>query len=178
MLAVNVSARQFEQPDFADQVRTIMHDAGADPRRLTLELTESLLARDVDAMREKISDLKFEGVSFALDDFGIGYSSLSLLKSLPLDQLKIDRSFVRHMLIDKIDAAIANMVVALAQTLDLEVVAEGVETQEQWDVLAKSGCHYGQGYFFSRPLPLDRFEQFAFRQGKICKRLKVTGARA
>jgi len=150
MLAVNVSARQFEQPDFADQVRTIMHDAGADPRRLTLELTESLLARDVDAMREKISDLKFEGVSFALDDFGIGYSSLSLLKSLPLDQLKIDRSFVRHMLIDKIDAAIANMVVALAQTLDLEVVAEGVETQEQWDVLAKSGCHYGQGYFFSR----------------------------
>ena len=119
-------------------------------------------------MREKVCDLKFEGVSFALDDFGIGYSSLGLLKSLPLDQLKIDRSFVRHMLTDTIDAAIANMVVALARTLDLEVVAEGVETREQWEALARLGCHYGQGYFFSRALPPDRFEQFALQQWRLC----------
>ncbi len=177
MLAVNVSARQFEQPDFAGQVRAILHEAGADPRRLTLELTESLLASNVETMREKISDLKSEGVSFALDDFGIGYSSLNLLKSLPLDQLKIDRSFVRTMLTDRIDAAIANMVIALAQTLGLEIVAEGVETREQWDVLARSGCHYGQGYLFSRPLPLDRFEQFAARPSRACTPLEAVGAR-
>jgi len=175
-LAVNVSARQFEQPDFAGQVRAILRDAGADPRRLTLELTESLLASNVEAMRERIRDLKSVGVAFALDDFGIGYSSLSLLKSLPLDQLKIDRSFVRHMLTDTIDMAIANMVVALARTLDLEVVAEGVETQEQWDVLAVLGCHYGQGYLFSRPLPLDRFERFASRQGRLREPVEMTGA--
>ncbi len=177
MLAVNVSARQFEQPDFAGQVRAILHEAGADPRRLTLELTESLLASNVEAMREKISDLKSEGVSFALDDFGIGYSSLNLLKSLPLDQLKIDRSFVRTMLTDRIDAAIANMVIALAQTLGLEIVAEGVETREQWDALVRSGCHYGQGYLFSRPLPLDRFEQFAARLSRACTPLEAVGAR-
>jgi len=177
MLAVNVSARQFEQPDFAGQVRAILHEAGADPRRLTLELTESLLASNVEAMREKISDLKSEGVSFALDDFGIGYSSLNLLKSLPLDQLKIDRSFVRTMLTDRIDAAIANMVIALAQTLGLEIVAEGVETREQWDALVRSGCHYGQGYLFSRPLPLDRFEQFAARLSRACMPLEAVGAR-
>jgi EAL domain-containing protein (putative c-di-GMP-specific phosphodiesterase class I) len=108
-----------------------------------------------------MSELKLEGVSFALDDFGIGYSSLYFLKRLPLDQLKIDRSFVRHVLTDPNDAAIANMIVALGQTLGLEVIAEGVETAAQRDFLATSGCHFYQGYFFSRPLPLDRFEQFA-----------------
>jgi len=108
--------------------------------------------------------LKLEGVSFALDDFGIGYSSLYFLKRLPLDQLKIDRSFVRHVLTDPNDAAIANMIVALGQTLGLEVIAEGVETAEQRDFLASSGCLHYQGYFFSRPLPLERFEQFAIDQ--------------
>ena len=109
--------------------------------------------------------MKSEGVNFALDDFGIGYSSLYFLKRLPLDQLKIDRSFVRDVLTDPNDAAIANMIVALGQTLGLEVIAEGIETVEQRDFLANSGCHYYQGYLFSRPLPLERFEQFARQRG-------------
>jgi EAL domain-containing protein (putative c-di-GMP-specific phosphodiesterase class I) len=160
-LAVNVSAREFQQPDFVETVVSILQETGVNPNRLTLELTESLLVHNVEDVIEKMSELKLEGVSFALDDFGIGYSSLYFLKRLPLDQLKIDRSFVRHVLTDPNDAAIANMIVALGQTLGLEVIAEGVETAAQRDFLATSGCHFYQGYFFSRPLPLDRFEQFA-----------------
>ncbi|MGA2776179.1 MAG: EAL domain-containing protein [Steroidobacteraceae bacterium] len=163
-LAVNVSAREFQQPDFVEKVVSILQDTAVDPSRLTLELTESLLVHNVDDVIGKMSELKLEGVSFALDDFGIGYSSLYFLKRLPLDQLKIDRSFVRHVLTDPNDAAIANMIVALGQTLGLEVIAEGVETAEQRDFLASSGCLHYQGYFFSRPLPLERFEQFAIDQ--------------
>jgi diguanylate cyclase (GGDEF)-like protein len=160
-LAVNVSAREFQQPDFVARVVDVLRQTGANPGRLTLELTESLLVHNVDDVIGKMSELKLEGLSFALDDFGIGYSSLYFLKRLPLDQLKIDRSFVRHVLTDPNDAAIANMIVALGQTLGLEVIAEGVETKEQRDFLASKGCHCYQGYFFSRPLPLERFELFA-----------------
>src|SRR5208282_5269535 len=112
-LAVNVSAREFQQPDFVETVVSILQETGVNPNRLTLELTESLLVHNVEDVIEKMSELKLEGVSFALDDFGIGYSSLYFLKRLPLDQLKIDRSFVRHVLTDPNDAAIANMIVAL-----------------------------------------------------------------
>ncbi len=160
-LAVNVSAREFQQSDFVARVVAVLRQTGVNPGRLTLELTESLLVHNVDDVIGKMSELKLEGLSFALDDFGIGYSSLYFLKRLPLDQLKIDRSFVRHVLTDPNDAAIANMIVALGQTLGLEVIAEGVETKEQRDFLASKGCHCYQGYFFSRPLPLERFEQFA-----------------
>ncbi|MBI5922967.1 MAG: EAL domain-containing protein [Betaproteobacteria bacterium] len=160
-VAVNVSAHQFRQPDFVDQVLAVLNSTGANPQRLKLELTESLLVHNVEDIIEKMFALKAKGVGFALDDFGTGYSSLSYLKRLPLDQLKIDQSFVRDVLSDPNDAAIARTVVALAQSLGLGVIAEGVETELQRDFLASSGCHAYQGYFFSRPLPIEDFEMFA-----------------
>jgi len=160
-LAVNVSAHQFRQDDFVHEVLTVLKNTGANPRRLKLELTESLLVHDVEEIIEKMFALKAKGIGFALDDFGTGYSSLSYLKRLPLDQLKIDQSFVRDVLIDPNDAAIARTIVALAQSLGLGVIAEGVETLAQRDFLASAGCHAYQGYLFSRPLPPDDFVRLA-----------------
>ena len=164
-IAVNVSARQFRQTGFVDQVLGVLAQTGADPHRLKLELTESLLVQDVDQVIEKMSLLKQRGVSFSLDDFGTGYSSLSYLKLLPLDQLKIDASFVRDVLLDPNDASIAKTIVALARSLDLAVIAEGVETEAQRAFLSNSGCYDCQGYLFSRPIPLADFEQFGRRFG-------------
>lgn len=155
-LAVNVSARQFRQPDFVDQVLATLARTGADPKYLKLELTESLLLADVDDSITKMSTLKAQGVSFSLDDFGTGYSSLAYLKRLPIDQLKIDRSFVRDLLTDPNDAAIARAIVTLADSLGLMVIAEGVETAEQRDCLAVQGCKAYQGYYFGRPVPADQ----------------------
>ena len=160
-IAVNVSARQFHQADFADQVMRVLAQTGAHPERLKLELTESLLVADIEDVIAKMTTLKAHGVGFSLDDVGTGYSSLSYLKRLPLDQLKIDQSFVRHILTDANDAAIAKMVVALAGSLGLAVIAEGVESAAQRDFLASQGCHAYQGYFFSRPLPVEAFEAYA-----------------
>lgn len=162
-IAVNVSARQFYQRDFVDQVLAVLASTGANPQRLKLELTESLLVSNVEDVIAKMRALKQKGVGFSLDDFGTGYSSLSYLKRLPLDQLKIDQGFVRDILIDPNDAAIAKMVVALADSLGLAVIAEGVENEAQRLFLANQGCHAYQGYLFSRPLPLDEFEAFAQR---------------
>jgi diguanylate cyclase (GGDEF)-like protein/PAS domain S-box-containing protein len=159
-LAVNVSARQFLQTDFVDQVSTILKNANANPKQLKLELTESLLVDNMQDVVEKMFALKASGVGFSLDDFGTGYSSLAYLKRLPLDQLKIDQSFVRDVLVDSNDAVIAKTVVALAQSFGLGVIAEGVETEAQRDFLASVGCQAYQGYFFSRPLPLADFERF------------------
>ena len=163
-IAVNVSARQFQQAEFVEQVISTLRSTGADPRRLTLELTESLLIHNVEDVVDKMSHLKREGVNFALDDFGTGYSSLYYLKRLPLDQLKIDRSFVRDVLTEPDDAAIAKTIVALAHTLGLKVIAEGIETAEQRAFLASSGCHCYQGNFFSKPLPSQSFEQFVIHR--------------
>jgi EAL domain-containing protein (putative c-di-GMP-specific phosphodiesterase class I) len=157
---VNVSARQFRQADFVLSVVASLARTGANPKLLKLELTESMLVDDVEAIIAKMGVLKAHGVGFSLDDFGTGYSSLSYLKRLPLDQLKIDQSFVRDVLTDHNDASIARTVVALAHNLGLGVIAEGVETSGQRDFLAQAGCLDYQGYFFSRPLPLDRFEAF------------------
>jgi diguanylate cyclase (GGDEF)-like protein len=157
-LAINVSALQLQQNGFVDQVLAVLGRTGANPSRLTLELTESQILHNVEEVIEKMADLKAAGVCFALDDFGTGYSSLYILKRLPLNQLKIDRSFVRNVLTDPNDAAIAGMIVALAQTLGLEVIAEGVETAAQRDFLANWGCRYYQGFFFSRAIPLAGFE--------------------
>ncbi len=156
-VAVNVSARQFRHPDFASQVLELLKRTGANPYRLKLELTESLLLLDVQDAINKMTELRSIGVSFALDDFGTGYSSLSYLKRLPLDQLKIDQSFVRDILSDPNDAAIARTVLALAQSLDLAVVAEGVESEGQREFLVRNGCKAFQGYLFGRPAPIDDF---------------------
>ncbi len=160
-LAVNVSVSQFRQPIFVQQVIDALESSGANPARLKLELTESLLIDDVPTVIEKMNALKRRGVGFSLDDFGTGYSSLAYLKRMPLDQLKIDQSFVRDVLTDPSDAAIAKTIVALARSLDLSVIAEGVETHAQREFLAQNGCHDYQGYLFSRPLPIDDFERFA-----------------
>jgi len=157
-VSVNVSARQFRQPGFVKQVVELLHRTGANSRKLKLELTESMLLDDVEETISKMNELKSLGVGFSLDDFGTGYSSLSYLKRLPLDQLKIDRSFVCDVLTDTNDAAIVRTIVALAQSLGLSVIAEGVETAPQRDFLASNGCNAYQGYLYSRPLPLDEFE--------------------
>jgi diguanylate cyclase (GGDEF)-like protein len=157
-LAVNVSVHQFKTANFVLEVLDILHTTGANPHRLKLELTESVLADNVEDIIAKMTVLKAKGLSFSLDDFGTGYSSLSYLKRLPLAQLKIDQSFVRDILIDPNDAAIAQMVIALANSLNLGVIAEGVETAPQRDFLIGQGCKAFQGYLFSRPLPLAAFE--------------------
>jgi diguanylate cyclase (GGDEF)-like protein len=159
-MAVNVSARQIHAPDFVEQVLGALRRTQADPRRLKLELTESLLVRDVDEVIAKMAALKAYGVGFSLDDFGTGYSSLQHLKRLPLDQLKIDRGFVDSILTDPNDAAIAKMVIALADSMGLNVIAEGVETAAQREFLAQLGCHAYQGYLFGRPLPREAFEDW------------------
>ena len=158
-VAVNVSARQFRCEDYVARVLGILRDTGANPQRLKLELTESLLAKDIEQIIATMHELKAHGVGFSLDDFGTGYSSLSYLKRLPLDQLKIDQSFVRDVLIDANDAAIAKTVVVLGQTLGLSVIAEGVETEAQRAFLASNGCFTYQGYLFSRPVPVEELEQ-------------------
>jgi len=160
-MAVNVSARQFKQPDFVEEILSNLDHFGANPKRLKLELTENMLIDDVEDMIVKMSTLRARGVSFSLDDFGTGYSSLSYLKRLPLDQLKIDQGFVRDILTDPNDAAIAKTIIALAESLGLGVIAEGVELEAQRDFLARHGCHAYQGYFFSRPVSIDDFESFA-----------------
>lgn len=159
-VAVNVSARQLRHTDFVEQVLTVLEETGADPRKLKLELTESLLLDNVEVTIAKMAALKAKGVCFSLDDFGTGYSSLAYLKRLPLDQLKIDQSFVRDVLTDPNDAAIARTILALGQHLNLSVMAEGVETEGQRDFLAQHGCHSYQGYLFSRPLAADQFDAF------------------
>jgi diguanylate cyclase (GGDEF)-like protein/PAS domain S-box-containing protein len=155
-LAVNVSARQFRQADFVAQVLGILEETGANPQRLKLELTESVLLSDVEDAIRKMSSLRERGVRFALDDFGTGYSSLSYLKRLPLDQLKIDQSFVRDLLTDPNDAAIVRTILALAKSMDLVAVAEGVETEGQRQFLLDNGCMVFQGYLFGRPVALDK----------------------
>jgi diguanylate cyclase (GGDEF)-like protein/PAS domain S-box-containing protein len=152
-LSVNVSAVQYHQTDFVAQVLATLEQTGADPRRLKLELTESMLLDDVEETIVKMNALKARGIGFSLDDFGTGYSSLSYLKRLPLDQLKIDQSFVRDLLSDSNDAVIAKTIVALAESLGLSVIAEGVETEAQRNCLARQGCHTYQGYFFGQPGP-------------------------
>ena len=158
-LSVNVSVRQFRQPDFVEQVLGSLQSSGANPERLKLELTESLLLADVEDVISRMEYLRRYGVGFSLDDFGTGYSSLSYLKRLPLDQLKIDQSFVRDLQTDPNDAAIVRTILALAHSLDLAVVAEGVETTGQLEFLQRHGCQAFQGYLFGRPMPPEVLER-------------------
>lgn len=163
-LAINVSARQFLQEDFVAQVLGLLQHTGAAPAQIKLELTESLLLDNVDNVIATMRQLKTQGLGFSLDDFGTGYSSLSYLKRLPLDQIKIDQGFVRGVLLDPSDAAIARSIIALAVSLGLDVIAEGVETTEHHQFLLSHGCKAFQGYLFGRPLALEDFER-QVRQG-------------
>ncbi|MDR3436054.1 EAL domain-containing protein [Telmatospirillum sp.] len=160
-VSVNVSACQFRQADFVERVLETVDAIGADPTKLTLELTESMLIEDIDDTIAKMGQMKERGLSFSLDDFGTGYSSLAYLKSLPLSELKIDRSFITDVHSDPNSGAIAKTIVFLAQSLGLTVIAEGVETELQRTFLDNHGCRDYQGFLFSRPLPLDAFEAFA-----------------
>jgi EAL domain-containing protein (putative c-di-GMP-specific phosphodiesterase class I) len=160
-IAVNVSALQFQQDDFLAQTLSILASTNARPDRLKMELTESLMLKNVDSAIDKMRQLREAGVTFSLDDFGTGFSSLTYLKRLPLDQLKIDQSFVRNILSDANDAAIAKMVIALGQSMGLEVIAEGVELHAQHATLAALGCQAFQGYLFGRPMPVASFEALA-----------------
>ncbi len=159
-LAVNVSVHQFRLTNFVEQVLAIVQSTGANPARLKLELTESLFVENVEDIIAKMTALKAQGIAFSLDDFGTGYSSLSYLKRLPLDQLKIDQSFIRDVLTDTHDATIARSIITLGQNLGLAVIAEGVELLEQKEFLLSEGCHFYQGYYFSRPLPMSELENF------------------
>ena len=164
---MNVSSRQFRQTNFVQQIQELLHKTGANPHKLKLELTESLLLDNVESVIATMMTLKAQGVCFSLDDFGTGYSSLSYLKRLPLDQLKIDQSFVRDVLTDPDDAAIAKTIISLGQSLDLSVIAEGVETEAQRQFLERYGCRAYQGYLFSRPIPLDDFTEFLDKTAEL-----------
>ena len=158
-LAVNVSARQFRQPDFVEQVLAVLKETGVDPLKLGLEfeLTESLVLHDIDDSIGKMQALRDRGIRFSLDDFGTGQSSLSYLKRLPLDQIKIDQSFVRDIATNPNDAAIVRTIIGMADNLDLNVIAEGVETEQQREFLERNGCHAHQGYLFGKPVPIEKF---------------------
>jgi diguanylate cyclase (GGDEF)-like protein/PAS domain S-box-containing protein len=159
VLAVNVSAKQLQQEDFALEVTAIAKNYGIQTRLLKLELTESMLVENVEDAIVKIGELRDLGIRFSLDDFGTGYSSLQYLKKIPLDQLKIDQSFIRGIEEDRHDRSIVRTVIAIAQGLELDVIAEGVESEKQLQILKAKGCNTYQGYFFGRPVPVEQFER-------------------
>jgi EAL domain-containing protein (putative c-di-GMP-specific phosphodiesterase class I) len=157
-LSVNVSARQFRQRDFVARVVEVLRETGARPHLLKLELTESLVLDNVDDTIAKIGTLKTKGVRFSVDDFGTGYSSLAYLTRLPLDQLKIDQSFVHNLGVRHTDDVIVQTILGMARNLELDVIAEGVETEAQKKLLAQYGCTYFQGYLLGRPVPVAELE--------------------
>lgn len=159
-LSINVSAKQFNQTDFVNEVQVALTKHGIDPAFLKLELTESMLLEDVETMILKMITLKKFGVGFELDDFGTGYSSLQYLKKLPLNQLKIDQSFIRDLVKNENDKIIVRTIINTAHSLNLKVIAEGVENEDQLNFLKKEGCDHYQGYLFSKPMPIDEFEDY------------------
>lgn len=163
-ISVNVSARQFKQHDFVARVIEVLRETGAKPHLLKLELTESLMLDNVKDSIGKIEQLKTKGLRFSIDDFGTGYSSLAYLTQIPLDQLKIDQSFVRNLGVRQSDHVIVQTIIGMAKNLELDVIAEGVETQEQKDLLASYGCYLFQGYFFARPTPVSQLESLILKK--------------
>ena len=158
-VAINVSSHQFCRNDLLDSVLRIVWDSGIRPENLELEITESMLMRDVDETRAALHAFKEAGMRISIDDFGTGYSSLNYLKQFPIDSLKIDQSFVRGLHRDRDDAAICAAILAMAKELDLSVVAEGVELEEQLAFLRRHRCDLVQGYLFGKPVPAEQFEQ-------------------
>ena len=158
-MAVNLSARQFWQSDLVESIARGLAQSGLPPEHLELELTESMVMRNVDTAIGKMHELSAMGIRLSIDDFGTGYSSLAALKRFPIHTLKIDKSFVKEVTINPNDAAIASSIIALAHTMNLTVVAEGIETLDQLEFLLERGCEIGQGYYFSKPLPADEAER-------------------
>ncbi|WP_283744975.1 EAL domain-containing protein [Sideroxydans sp. CL21] len=158
ILAVNISAAQFKKHDFVDYISSLVNQHQVDPKRLKLELTEAVVLEDVVDVITKMNALKSLGCTLSLDDFGTGYSSLSYLKRLPIDQLKIDQSFVRDITTDPSDALMVQSIINLAKNFQLNVIAEGVETEDHLNFLKRNGCTAYQGYFFSKPVPIEEFE--------------------
>jgi EAL domain-containing protein (putative c-di-GMP-specific phosphodiesterase class I)/FixJ family two-component response regulator len=154
-LAVNISAKQLQRGGFADFVRRVLRETGMQPQQLALEITESTLMQNVQQHVAELGALRADGVGIEIDDFGTGYSSLAYLKQLPIDTVKIDRTFIQNIDSNAVDAAIVSAIFAMAQSMGLRVVAEGVETRGQLQVLDRYGCAYAQGYYFSRPLPAE-----------------------
>ncbi|HWS03376.1 MAG TPA: EAL domain-containing protein [Gammaproteobacteria bacterium] len=169
-IAINISAIQFHQPDFVEAVARILDETGVSPDRVMLELTEGIVIADIDDTITKMNALREVGVRMSIDDFGTGYSSLAYLKQLPLDQLKINDKFVRDVSISLNDAVIAETIISMARHLGLKVVAEGVETVEQFQFLDSKGCDLYQGYYFSRPLPAAALEAFLGDEGRTLPR--------
>ncbi len=161
-LAVNISALQLQHGGFAEFVRRVLRETGLQPQQLSLELTESALMKNMHEHVAELQTLRADGVGIEIDDFGTGYSSLSYLKQLPIDTVKIDRSFIQNIDSNPVDAAIVSAILAMAQTMRLRVVAEGVETREQLQVLGGYGCTYAQGYYFSKPLPAETCRKLLF----------------
>lgn len=167
-LAVNVSAQQLHDDNFVDRVQTILRRTGADPKRLKLEITESVLLNDIEAVIRKMNLLRNAGIQFALDDFGTGYCSLSYLSRLPVDELKIDRSFVNNLAFSESAILICISVLGLAHGLRIKVVAEGVESEAQFEFLTlEHPCDLLQGYLFSKPVPAEGFAAFALRSAAV-----------
>jgi EAL domain-containing protein (putative c-di-GMP-specific phosphodiesterase class I) len=158
-VAINISAVELRAPGFVSGVRAILKEAGLEPRYLELELTETVLIEDSRTVADVLKELRDIGVLLALDDFGTGYSSLSHLRRFPIDALKIDQSFVRDLTLDEDDAGIVTAVIGMGKSLHMRVVAEGVETREQLEILQEQGCPQGQGYYFCRPVPAEEFGQ-------------------
>jgi EAL domain-containing protein (putative c-di-GMP-specific phosphodiesterase class I) len=158
-VAVNVSAKQFRERDFVNQVQAAVRRNGINPRLLELELTEGVVLHSIEETILTMNKLSDIGLRLSLDDFGTGYSSLQYLKRLPLDQLKIDQSFVRDITVDKSDMAIVRTIIAMAKSMNLDVIAEGVETAEQHELLLELGCERFQGYLFGKPVPVAQFNE-------------------
>jgi diguanylate cyclase (GGDEF)-like protein/PAS domain S-box-containing protein len=157
-MSINVSARQFRQADFVEQIFDTLKQTGADASKLKLELTESVVLENVEEVVTRMEQIKAFGVTFSIDDFGTGFSSLSYLKQLPLSEVKIDKSFVRDITTDPSDAAIVRAIIAMSQSLGIDVIAEGVETQAQLQFLKENGCNSFQGYLFSQPIPIEHWK--------------------
>lgn len=174
-MSVNVSAREFRRPEFVEQTLAVIDASGANPRLLKLELTESILVDDMETAIAKMKQLGSRGVRFSLDDFGTGYSSLAYLKLLPLTQIKIDQSFVRDALKEPADAAIARAIISLCQSLGLEALAEGVESQEQLNFLESSGCGSYQGFLFGKAMSAELFQTMAERYFDLPNEHSVSG---
>lgn len=177
-VSVNVSSVQFKQSALIEKVKAALDKSGLPPQLLELELTESAVMSDVEDNIDRLAEFQQMGITVAIDDFGTGYSSLSYLKRFPIDTLKIDRSFIDELASSENDVAIVKAIMLLADTMQLKVVAEGIETLEQLKILNQFGCQYIQGYFFSKPLPYEQFVSFAereFYQEKAMWKLQLIG---